>query len=114
MENLCIMSLNFFKEHSFNVLAEPLKNSLIKQISKDREGNKVDWNLLKNCIQAFVYMGIQKADIVKLQDEFVWKGDKNLSIYETKFEKFLIQKTREEYQQMSAGWLGKFNCPEYL
>jgi hypothetical protein len=32
-------------------------------------------------------MGFQNADIVKQDDDYVWKGDKNLAIYENDFEK---------------------------
>mmetsp|Transcript_8827 Transcript_8827/g.6565 ORF Transcript_8827/g.6565 Transcript_8827/m.6565 type:complete len:90 (+) Transcript_8827:551-820(+) len=59
-------------------------------------------------------MGFLNADIIKQDDDYVWKGDKNLSIYETQFEKFLIQKSKEEYSAKSAGWMDRLNCPEYL
>jgi hypothetical protein len=32
-------------------------------------------------------MGYINADIIKSDDEYVWKGDKNLTIYENQFEK---------------------------
>jgi hypothetical protein len=51
-------------------------------ISKDRDGEYVDWDLLKNSIQIFVQMGFINADIIKQDDDYVWKGDKNLTIYE--------------------------------
>ena len=35
-------------------------------------------------------MGLNNADIVKEEDDYVWRGDKNLAIYENEFEKFLI------------------------
>ena len=56
---------------------------------------------MKNCIQAFVQMGFITADIVKVDDDYVWKGEKNLSIYEKNFEDFLIQKAKVEYSQKS-------------
>jgi len=37
-------------------------------------------------------MGFITADIVKQDDDYVWKGEKNLLIYEKNFEDFLIQK----------------------
>ena len=35
-------------------------------------------------------MGFNNANIEKEEDEYVWRGDKNLQIYESEFEKYLI------------------------
>lgn len=35
-------------------------------------------------------MGFITADIVKQDDDYIWKGEKNLIIYESQFENFLI------------------------
>jgi hypothetical protein len=59
-------------------------------------------------------MGFINADIIKQDDDYVWKGDKNLTIYETQFEKQLLTRSRDEYAAKSAGWMGRLNCPEYL
>ncbi len=82
MQTLAMSSLQFFKEKCFGEMQEPLRNALLNQITKDRDGQQVDWDLLKNCIQAFVQMGFINADIIKQDDDYVWKGDKNLTIYE--------------------------------
>ena len=37
-------------------------------------------------------MGFNNADIVKEEDDYVWRGDKNLQTYESEFEKHLIPK----------------------
>lgn len=51
---------------------------MLHLISKDRDGQQVDWTLLKKCIEVFVNMGLNNADIVKIEDDSqVWKGDKN-------------------------------------
>jgi hypothetical protein len=53
----------------------------------------VDLDLIKRVIFTFVEMGFISADIVKQDDEFVWKGDKNNDIhYGQKFQNFLIAK----------------------
>ena len=83
MQTLAMSSLQFFKEKCFTEIQDPLRNALLNQITKDRDGQQVDWDLLKNCIQAFVQMGFINADIIKQDDDYVWKGDKNLTIYET-------------------------------
>lgn len=53
-------------------------------------------------------MGFINADIIKQDDDYVWKGDKNLSIYESQFEKQLIQRVnlfRKAYQTIEQGWV---------
>ena len=82
MNSLASSALSFFKEECFIPLQEPLKNAILQQITKDRDGEMVDWDLLKNSIQSFVQMGLVNADIIKQDDDYVWKGDKNFSIYE--------------------------------
>ena len=37
----------------------------------------VDLELIKRSIYTFVEMGFMSADIVKQDDEYIWKGDKN-------------------------------------
>jgi len=59
-------------------------------------------------------MGFINADIIKQDDDYVWKGDKNLNIYEKKFEEPLLQSTKEEFFKKSSLWMGSNNCPEYL
>ena len=94
MQTLAMSSLHYFKDKCFTIMVEPLKNALLNQITKDRDGQQVDWDLLKNCIQCFVQMGFINADIIKQDDDYVWKGDKNLNQYETKFETFLISRVK--------------------
>ena len=114
MQTLATSALQFFKDKCFNQLQDQLRNALLQEITKDRNGEKVDWDLLKNAINAFVQMGYITADIVKVDDDFVWKGEKNLSIYEKSFEDQLIARSKQEYSNKSQGWLLNLNCPEYL
>lgn len=126
MQTLATSALQFFKEKCFNQIHVNLKDALLNQITKDRNNEKVDWDLLKNCIQAFVQMGFITADIVKQDDDYVWKGEKNLLTYEKNFEEHLINKVRylspfyiliqakEEYSQKCNGWFLNLNCPEYV
>lgn len=46
-------------------------------------------------------MGFITADIVKVDDDYVWKGEKNLTIYEKNFEVPLTNQARVEYSQKS-------------
>lgn len=42
-------------------------------------------------------MGFLNADIIKQDDDFEWKGDKNLTIYEKSFEEPLFVRTTTEF-----------------
>lgn len=90
MQSLATSALGYFKEKCFNQIVEQLRAALLNQLSKDRNGEQVDWDLLKACIQTFVQMGFITADIIKQDDDYVWKGEKNLMIYEQQFETHLI------------------------
>ena len=59
-------------------------------------------------------MGYITAEIVKVDNDFVWKGEKNLLIYEKFFEYYLIKKFKQEYSIKSQKWLENLNCLEYL
>jgi hypothetical protein len=58
-------ALVFFKEKCFFEVVDSLRSALLNQITKDRDGQYVDWDLLKNSILAFVQMGFVSADIIK-------------------------------------------------
>jgi hypothetical protein len=42
-------------------------------------------------------MGFINADIVKQDDDYVWKGDKNLAVYEGMFEKYFLQRVSQTF-----------------
>ena len=55
----------------------------------------IDLELVKRAIYTFVEMGFISADIVKQDDEYIWKGDKNNDvIYGQKFQNFLIERVK--------------------
>ena len=55
----------------------------------------VDLALVKASIYTFVEMGFISGDIVKQDDEFVWKGDRNNEAhYNSHFAKQLIDRVR--------------------
>lgn len=58
-------ALVFFKDKCFSSLPEKLTAALLNQITKDRDGEYVDWDLLKKAIQTYVQMGFINADIIK-------------------------------------------------
>ena len=54
MKSLAMSALTFYKEFCFQQLAEKLRKAILSQISKDRNGEFVNWGDLKDCILVFV------------------------------------------------------------
>lgn len=54
MQSLATSALIYFKDKCFNQISEQLRVALLNQITRDRNGEKVDLDLLKQCIQTFV------------------------------------------------------------
>ena len=50
-------------------------------MTKDRNNEMVDLALVKRAIYTFVEMGFITADIVKQDDEYIWKGEKNNELH---------------------------------
>lgn len=50
----------------------------------------VDLEIIKHSIFSFVEMGYLKVEIVKVEDEFYWKGDK-INYSDVQYNKHFIQ-----------------------
>ena len=74
---LATTALQLFRDNCFNVVHEKVRGAILNQITKDRNNEMVDIDLIKKSIDTFVDMGIISADIVKHNDEFMWNGNKN-------------------------------------
>lgn len=106
--------MKLFKDKCFLIAKPKIIGQLLELVSKDRNGEYCDWDLLKDAINSFVQLGLQSADIVKQGEDFVWRGDRNLDMYNQHIEKAIIEGAATEYAQKSMGWISSLNCPEYL
>lgn len=90
---LATTALHLFRDQCFNLVHERVRAAILTQMTRDRNNELVDLVLVKRAIYTFVEMGFISADIVKQDDEFVWKGDKNNDVvYVQKFQNQLIAK----------------------
>ena len=90
---LATTALHLFRDQCFNQVHERVRGAILNQMTRDRNNEMVDLVLVKRAIYTFVEMGFISADIVKQDDEFVWKGDKNNDVvYVQKFQNQLIAK----------------------
>ncbi len=75
------------------MIRDRLREAILNQIRRDRDQEQVDLSLVKNAIFNFVEMGFIQGDIVKQDDEFVWKGDKNNEmVYVSQFQNQLLSR----------------------
>ena len=57
----------------------------------------------------------KKIGIQKLEGgNYIWKGEKNLTVYDREFEKHLRDQTNEFYMKKAATWSDQYNCSEYI
>ncbi len=114
MDSLAMQGLILYREKCFMVIKDHISHALIELIQKDRNGEVADWDLLKQAILVLVQLGFINADENKQDNDYIWRGDRNLKYYDTYFEKAFILKSKEEYKGKAAGWMASLNCPEYL
>jgi hypothetical protein len=79
-QSLAATALTIFKDNCFLQARDRLRTAILTQISRDRKNEWVDLDLLKRAIYTFVEMGFINGDIVKQDDDFIYKGDKNNDI----------------------------------
>ena len=70
-------ALHLFRDECFTKIRDRVRAAILNQITRDRNNEMVNLDLLKRAIYTFAEMGLMAADIVKQDDEWVWKGDKN-------------------------------------
>ena len=89
--SLATSALHLFRDQCFNTVIDRLRTAILNQITKDRNNEIVDLDLVKRAIYTFVEMGFISADIVKQDDDFIWKGDNNNeTTYGQKFQAQLL------------------------
>lgn len=114
MSSLGITALKKFNELFYPEIKLTLRGMLLTQISKDRNREAVNREILKKVIQCYVDMGLAGAKTMKIEQGFIWQGDKKLDTYEQEFEQSFLTYTREEFEKKANLWISTLNCPEYL
>jgi len=80
--------------------------AILTEITKDRDNEIVDKDLIKEAIFQFIYMGFEKKTAIKKTNsgDWSWVGEKNLIIYDQDFESHLATATLEYYRQKAEVW----------
>ncbi|EDO49091.1 predicted protein [Nematostella vectensis] len=95
------LALSIWKSIMIEPLKETLVQHLLAEIRKDRNGEGTQQNVVHDTIKSFV--GVQ---------EYQSKGA--LSLYESEFEKPLLQETGEYYRREAADLLAENPCSVYI
>ena len=105
-----------FKENVFQKEINEIRRSILNEIEKDRLDEMVEMDVIKGGIYQFMYMGFaKKIGIQKLESgNYIWKGERNLKVYDTSFEKYLREQTNEFYMRKAATWSDQYNCYDYI
>lgn len=106
-----------FKKAIFETRGTELKNALLEEIRKDRENEMTDLDLIRDGVQQYIYMGLESKLAIKKfegQTSFTWIGEKNLQLYDNKFEKILLDNTKEFFAKKSKIWFQTLSCYEYI
>jgi hypothetical protein len=115
LDSTCLVSLKTFREVVFTDLRKKLLDALMDEITKYREKEDVNWDILHKTIETFINVGYKKdVKLKKVGEVFQWTGEKNLQEYDEMFEKTFLEKTREYYTIKTNEWLQSLNCPEFI
>ena len=93
LASLATTALQLFRDNCYIKVRDRVRDAILNQIRRDRDSEMVDLGLVKASIYTFVEMGFISGDIVKQDDEFIWKGDKNNEThYNANFAKQLLDR----------------------
>eukprot|EP00486_Rosalina_sp_Unknown_P014281 CAMPEP_0201592754 /NCGR_PEP_ID=MMETSP0190_2-20130828/190558_1 /ASSEMBLY_ACC=CAM_ASM_000263 /TAXON_ID=37353 /ORGANISM="Rosalina sp." /LENGTH=567 /DNA_ID=CAMNT_0048051663 /DNA_START=38 /DNA_END=1739 /DNA_ORIENTATION=- len=90
-----------YRQNVFEQFKDNARQSILTCITRERDGEEQDRDLLRDSILVYVELG-NKLKKVELQ------------IYKEDFHKNLVQETKQYYKQKSRFWLDQQTCPEYL
>jgi hypothetical protein len=82
-------------------------------ITEDREDNQIERGKIKQCLTVLEDLDITCPQIELFNFEFIWTGDKNLSVYKQWFKTF--EKCSIQYvKNKGLTDIGKFSALEYF
>eukprot|EP01012_Entosiphon_sulcatum_P002278 TRINITY_DN1045_c0_g1_i1.p1 TRINITY_DN1045_c0_g1~~TRINITY_DN1045_c0_g1_i1.p1 ORF type:complete len:807 (-),score=233.93 TRINITY_DN1045_c0_g1_i1:386-2773(-) len=87
------MLLRCFHDAMYDNVKADLRKSVLGEVLRDRNGDAVDRNVIRECINFFVEMGLGKR-----------------TVYEEDFERFLMDSTAEYYKTLGSTWWSEPGC----
>jgi cullin 1 len=96
--------LLLWNEHFFSTLKERLLPSLFQLILRDRKGETIDRQLIKNITTSFVTFGIDSSN----------SKAASLDVYKSQFEEPFLVTTESFYKQESESFISSNPITEYM
>mmetsp|Transcript_36103 Transcript_36103/g.62450 ORF Transcript_36103/g.62450 Transcript_36103/m.62450 type:complete len:709 (+) Transcript_36103:68-2194(+) len=115
-ESLTSCGMKKFLNVAFGDTCERVRAGALDMINRERAGNEIDRNQLKNCVEVFIVMGLCRGSgskDLKSVDKML-KMNPELDVYIKDFEEPFLKSTKEYYHVEGATWLHSDSVPEYL
>lgn len=97
MPNLESVGIECFRSTVYEELKVKARQAVLKEMEKDREGEIVDTDLLRDTLSIFQEVGMG-----------------NMDAYKNDFEVYMLECTGEYYQKCATMWIQQDSTPDYL
>ncbi|XP_013595130.1 PREDICTED: putative cullin-like protein 2 [Brassica oleracea var. oleracea] len=95
--SLLEVAMKSFRDLVYLEVQVSAKDVVMALIHKEREGEQIERELLKNIVDIFVQSGMG-----------------TMERYENDFEMFLLEDTASYYSRKASSWIQEDSCPEYM
>lgn len=90
-----------YREFVFDAFKAPVREAIINCITRERDAELQDRDMLREAIAVFVELGQKISDV-------------DLELYKEDFESEFVKTTREYYKVKSRTWMDEDSCPDYM
>jgi len=108
------LSLIIWKEKVFFFMKDLLIECLLQLIEKQRHGEQIPEDLVKNVIDSYTLLGEEKVDDINSKNPDVPKGVSSFKIYEVYYEKPFIEATEKFYKYESQKFISENSIVDYM
>ncbi|KAI8381581.1 Cullin [Radiomyces spectabilis] len=98
------LTLVSWKRHMFHYVHHNVIAAVLKLIERQRNGEMIEMNLIKNIVESFVSLGLDSNDTTR----------SNLDVYREYFEKPFIHATEVYYKTESEKFISENSVPDYM
>ena len=111
---LGVTALELFNQIFYNEVKDSFRTEVLLNFTKDRNGDIINKDLLRDAVKCFVMQGLIGAKPTKDAFKFTWEGQRSITFYESEFEVQFLHNSRSEYDAKAKLWVASCNAPEYL
>jgi len=108
------LSLIIWKEKVFTNMKDLLIACLLQLIERQRHGEQIPEDLVKNVIESYTLLGEEKVDDINSRNPDVPRGASSFKIYEVYYEKPFIEATEKFYLYESQKFISENSIVDYM